>query len=198
MPSPSPRVIALTRQIQPVLQEGDLIFIAVNSVLYRKVAESSGGWTSHVGIVVRDDHGEWQVYESAVFKSRLTPLAVFVGRTYDGKVAVCRLQRGVQPAELERIKQAAKQRMGIWYDFGFDFHGKGLFCSKFVYEIYKAATGVAPGRLESFRQMRATRPEVSLRFWYWWFFGFIPWDRVTVSPHSQYCDPRFEIVLETG
>ena len=38
---------------ESVLEEGDLIFLDIPSILFRKVAEGSGSWTSYVGMALK-------------------------------------------------------------------------------------------------------------------------------------------------
>jgi hypothetical protein len=43
-----------------------------------------------------------------------------------------------------------------------------------VYDVYKNALGVEVGNLQTFRQLLAENPNVTLTFWRLWYFGFIP------------------------
>ena len=39
------------------VEVGDIVFIRVPSLLFRKVADANGSWTNHVGIVNQHRHG---------------------------------------------------------------------------------------------------------------------------------------------
>lgn len=64
----------------------------------------------------------------------------YLRRSKGNRIAV-RRYKGPEQAAASALKQATACRMGIMYDFGFDFHGTRQFCSKFVYEVYHEATG---------------------------------------------------------
>jgi len=42
---------SMCSNLHPPLQPGDLVFIAIRSALYRKVAQATGSVASHVGIL---------------------------------------------------------------------------------------------------------------------------------------------------
>ena len=67
------------RSALPYIREGDVIFIRVCHALYRRIAETSGSWESHVGIILRAADGSWTVAESTIPVSRFTPLERFAG-----------------------------------------------------------------------------------------------------------------------
>ena len=73
-----------------------------------------------------------------------------------------------------------------------------MFCSKFVYEIFMSAMEIEIGKLETFRQLHQRLPEVSLVFWRFWYFGLIPWSRVTITPASQMESELLYTVYETA
>lgn len=183
--------------LKQTVQSGDLIFIAVPAFLFRQVAAATGSWTSHVGLILRDDAGEAWVYESAIPTSRRVTLESFIRRSEHQRYAVIRPREPLTEAEIHALRRAAESRLGRWYDLGFDLDAKRLYCSKFVYECYLEATGRTVGRVQSFRQLLAENPEHGLTFWRWWFAGFIPWERRTVSPASQLNDPAMQLVAES-
>lgn len=177
-----------------VAQEGDLIFLDVPVTLFRKVAESTGSWTSHVGVVLKKD-GQWVVAESKIPLSTVTPLCSFIKRSSKYLFEIKRLHRALTLEEIGKLHETADQLQGRFYHTGFDFDSKRLFCSKFAYLVYQSI-GVEVGHLQTFRELLAERPATSLSFWNFWFFGSIPWDRRTVTPASQLNDPKFLSVLK--
>ncbi|MBS3963963.1 MAG: hypothetical protein KGZ80_05595 [Methylomonas sp.] len=178
------------------LKTGDIIFIAIPNVLYRKVAQITGSPATHVGIVFDDPHHGWVVAESAVPLVKYTPLAKFLARSDRGWFAIRRLKGGLTPAQCEHLRKACDAKMGTLYHLGFRFESKRQFCSKLVYEAYLAATGIEVGRLESFRQLLARHPDTPIGFWRAWFLGAIPWSRLTVTPASQMTSDALETVIE--
>jgi len=146
-------------------------------------------------VVVDATPGAEIVAESTVPFTRLTPFARFVAKSANGAHAVRRLPRDLSEEDQAQIWVAAWRRLGRLYHLGFDLDSRRQFCSKFVHEVYFEALDIRLGRVETFQELIAARPETSTRFWRLWFFGFIPWERRTVTPASQYHDPQFITVL---
>ena len=170
----------------PPLQVGDVVFIRVPHLLYRKVAEANASWTNHVGVVIEVGEGGATVAESRVPRAGATSFSQFVARSEHGRVAVRRLSRGLSDDEKLRVVEAARLRFGQWYDLGFDVESSRQFCSKFVREVMLQATGESVGSVETFASLLALHPDADQRFWTWWYLGNIPWQRKTVTPASQY------------
>jgi hypothetical protein len=187
---------ALAERVAPHLQPGDILFLDIGNLLYREVAYASSSWTSHVGICFRDEGGNWVVAESTVPRSRIAPLERYLGKTADERIAVRRLRGGLEHEQVTRLRAAAEARLGRPYHLGFNFDSNWLFCSKFVYEVYREALGVEVGRMQAFRELFTAHPNPRLWFWRVWYFGSIPWGRRTLTPESQYSDPQLETVLE--
>ncbi|MCH2208458.1 MAG: YebB family permuted papain-like enzyme [Lentisphaerales bacterium] len=175
---------------------GDVVFISIPNVLYRKVAATTKSWTSHVGFVHSFKDGEWQIAESAVPTCTITPLSKFIDRSENGMFAVRRLKEPLNEEAISKLQKAAESRMGRLYHFGFKLHSKRQFCSKFVYQVYKEALNIEVGSVTTFRELLQTNPEAPLTFWRLWYFGFIPWKRMTITPASQLRCPKLETVFE--
>jgi hypothetical protein len=185
------------KQLDAVLQVGDIVFIRIANFLYRRVADATNSWTSHVGMICGREQGEWIVAESAVPRSRYSSLSRFLGRSDAGQCSIKRLRSPLDASAQGRLQTEAARRMGKWYHLGFDLDSRRQFCSKFVYEIYREAVGVELGTVESFRELLARNPTYPLTFWKWWFLGRIPWDRRTITPGTQYECALLESVYES-
>jgi hypothetical protein len=181
----------------PLLREGDIVFIGRHHPLYRIVAETSGSWESHLGIVFRDSGGGWTVAQSTIPVSKYTPLERFVSTSENGRFLVRRVRGGLTPVEIQRLRAAADSRMGKLYDSGFGYESKRQFCSKFVYDSFLEATGKQVGRLETFRDVFEENPKAPVGFWRVWFFGRIPWNRYTVTTTSQLHSDRLVTVFDS-
>jgi hypothetical protein len=175
------------------LRVGDLMFIRVPTPLFMQVADATGTWTNHVGVVI-DEAGT--VAESRFPLSGATTLRRFVGRSSRGRVAVMRLRRPLAPTEQAQIAASARRRMGIVYDTGFNLHSRRQFCSRYAREVMAEATGECLGTIESLADLLRARPEVPLWFWHLWYLGRIPWDRQTVTPASLLQSPVLKTVYE--
>ena len=178
-------------------QVGDIVFIRVANFLYRRVAQATNSWTSHVGMLTGREDSEWMVAESAVPLSRYCPLSRFLGRSEGGRCAIMRLKSPLDPTAPKRLQAEAARRMRHWYHLGFDLDSRRQFCSKFVYEIYREALGVSIGTVQSFRDLIEMNPASPLAFWKMWFMGRIPWDRRTITPGTQYESDLLQPVYES-
>ncbi len=96
---------------------------------------------------------------------------------------------------MQQLLAAAQERMGKWYHLGFDYDSPRQYCSKFVYQVYRQALGVELGKLQTLEQLLNENPQANVSFWRAWYFGFIPWNRRTVTPASQLIDPQLETVF---
>jgi len=183
-------------ELAPQLRVGDVVFIRVSHLLYRKVADANASWTNHVGIVIDVTGAEPVIAESRVPRASATSLSRFLARSENGRVAIRRLPRDLTEGEQHQLTQAAKERFGQWYDLGFDLHSRRQFCSKYVREVLLQSTGEPVGEVENFAALLARHPEVDQSFWKWWYLGSIPWNRETVTPASQYESSRLNTVFD--
>ena len=179
------------------LREGDVIFSRIPNPLYRHVAAATGSTTSHVGILFRNPNGDWVVAESGVPLVRYVSLDNFIARSEDGWHVVRRLRMPPEPCHVQALRAECDRHMGTLYHTGFRYESRRMFCSKFVHEVFRCALGVEIGELQTFAQLLDQRPKTALTFWRFWFFGRIPWARVTVTPASQFESPRLETVWES-
>jgi hypothetical protein len=179
-------------ELSASLRPGDVIFISVPYYLFRKVSETTQCPANHVGIVFRDPARGWMVAESAVPLSRYTPLSKFIARSRGGWCEIRRLKGGLTEEQACALQAECDARMGILYHTGFRYESNRQFCSKFVHDAYRSALGVEVGELEPFSHLLARNPQAGLGFWRAWYFGHIPWNRITVTPASQFESPLLE------
>jgi Permuted papain-like amidase enzyme, YaeF/YiiX, C92 family len=175
---------------------GDLIFIRVPFAPFRKIAAATGSWTNHVGVVVDIGAGAPVIAESKFPLSRMSSLHNFVGRSQHGRVAVSRLHTVLTEEQRRRVLCAARRRLGVLYDTGFNMRSRRQFCSRFAREVIAEATGILIGEVESFGTLLSRRPDTGLGFWTAWYFGRIPWSRETISPASLLASANLEAVFD--
>lgn len=187
--------IALTK-LEQQLQVGDVVFIRIPHVPFTKVADATSSWTNHVGVVAEVSAQTVMVAESRVPVSGMTRLADFVARSEQGRVAVMRLNTPLNTQQQAALKAAVAARNGILYDTGFDLNSKRQFCSRYVREVMQEATGVALGEVEDFATLLKKNPQADQWFWRVWFFGSIPWQRLTVTPASLLNDDRMHAIYD--
>ncbi len=172
------------QQLAKRLRVGDIVFIRVDILPFRKIAHDTGSWTNHVGIVTDISGAEPIIAESTFPVSRFTPFSKFVKRSQAGRVAVSRLNTPLTQTQQGALKLAALKRLGIFYDTGFNLHSHRQFCSRYVREVIAESTGMQIGDTENFTALFAKNPNADLVFWRIWYFGRIPWKRETVTPAS--------------
>ncbi len=178
------------------IEVGDLVFIRIPLLPFRKVAETTATWTNHVGIVVDTQHGEPVIAESRVMLSGQTSWTRFVSRSQNGRVAVTRLRESLGAQEKRALRAAAQKRYGILYDTGFDLHSRRQFCSRYVREVVSEGTGIVLGEVVDFAGLLERYPQADLAFWRLWYLGAIPWRRKTVTPASLLQDASLEMVFD--
>lgn len=179
--------------LQARIAIGDLIFIRVPTPLFMQVADATDSWTNHVGVVI-DQAGT--VAESRFPLSGTTTLTRFARRSAAGRIAVGRLRRALTTTEQARIVMAARRRLGVVYDTGFNLHSRRQFCSRYAREVIGEATSEQLGQVERFADLLRAQPNAPLWFWTLWYFGRIPWNRQTVTPASVLRSPAIELMFD--
>jgi len=189
--------INMLKQVEPLLEDGDIIFIRISNFLYRRVAETSDSWESHVGLAFHNPGGGWSVAESRVPVATFTPMEQFISRSDKGRFLVKRVREHLTGEEKACLRKAAESMMNKLYHQGFNYDSPRLYCSKFVYDVYKNALGREVGRIQSFRELLSAYPDAPVGFWRVWFFGVIPWARRCVTTTSQINDEKLVTVFDT-
>lgn len=189
--------------LEKIAEPGDLVFLHIDTFLFKKLADLQDSWATHVGIVVEDFHGKKVVAESHIPKSSMGPICDYVKRSANYRVAIRRPLKTLSPGERFLLTYESERRMGIWYDLGFDYDDTdSQYCSKFVYQVMESAANRPSGKLQTFEELKNEAASAGkdigdlLKFWSKWFGGEIPWKRVTVTPASQYKDPSYRTVYE--
>lgn len=174
------------------------MFIRIANFLYRRIAQATGSWTSHVGIVIGRDAHDYRIAESTVPWSRTTSLTAFIRRSEHRRFVIKRFRGGLNANQQQAIVHSAMRRMGVPYHLGFDFDSNWQFCSKLVYEVYLDALGIELAAIETFDALLARNPGLDLAFWRVYFAGRIPRRRRTVTPASLVQCAQLVTVAEGG
>lgn len=177
---------------------GDIVFTRIGGPIFSRVAETTGSWTSHVGIIVDFQRGDWIVAESGIPVVRKTPLRRFLSRSVDHEFAILRLKTEPTSAGKRAMLAFADSQMGRFYSLGFDLRSRKTFCSKFVRDVVYAGTHQSIGEVETFDHLLHRNPHAPLLFWRLWFLGFVPWQRTTVTPASELSSPLLKIVIQNN
>jgi hypothetical protein len=175
---------------------GDIVFIRIGGPIFSNVASTTQSWTSHVGIIVDYSHGDWIVAESGIPFVRKTPLRKFLDRSEDQEFSIRRLRTEPTGEQKLAMLKFANSQLGRIYSLGFDLHSRKTFCSKFVHDAVYESTRQSIGEVETFDHLLHRNPDAPLWFWRAWFFGFIPWQRTTITPASELESPLLRVVAE--
>lgn len=178
---------------------GDIVFTRIGGPIFTRVATTTLSWTSHVGVIVDYQDGDWIVAESGVPVVRKTALRKFIGHSVNQEFSIQRLRHEPTTEETAVMLKFADSQMGKFYSLGFDLQSpKKTFCSKFVHDVVYVSTHQSIGEVESFDHLLHRNPDAPLRFWRMWFLGSIPWHRTTITPASELNSPLLKIVLQNN
>lgn len=180
----------------PTLAVGDVVFTRIPFAPFTKITQVTGGWANHVGVVIDVSRAEPLIAESKVPLSKITPLSSFVRRSDHGRVAILRPSEPLSAAQQAKLRHAVDARLHVFYDTGFDLASPRQFCSRFVREVLTEAAGTTYGEAQRFSDLLTSNPDADQRFWTLWYFGRIPWQRVTVTPESMRRDHRLHTVFD--
>jgi Permuted papain-like amidase enzyme, YaeF/YiiX, C92 family len=175
---------------------GDIVFIRIGGPVFSRVAITTGSWTSHVGIIVDRQNGDWLVAESGIPFVRKTPLRKFLDRSEKQEFSIRRLRAEPTVAQKRAMLAFADMQMGKVYSLGFNLTSNDTFCSKFVHDAVYAGTHQSIGEIETFDHLLHSNPDTPQLFWRVWFFGFIPWQRTTITPASELASPLLKPVIQ--
>ena len=177
---------------------GDIVFTRIGGPIFANVAATTQSWTSHVGIIVDYGNGDWIVAESGIPFVRKTPLRKFLDRSDNQEFSIKRLR--TEPTDEQKVAMLkfADSQMGRVYSLGFDLDSRKTFCSKFVRDAVYKSTGQTIGEVETFDHLLHRNPDAPLWFWRAWFFGFIPWQRATITPASELQSPLLRTVTQNN
>jgi hypothetical protein len=175
---------------------GDIVFTRIGGPLFSRVAATTQSWTSHVGIIVDYQQGDWIVAESGIPFVRKTPLRLFLDRSVDQEFSIDRLKIEPTPDQKLAMLSYADSQIGELYSLGFDLQSTHTFCSKFVHDVVWESTHQSIGEVETFDHLLHRNPDAPLWFWRLWFFGFVPWQRTTITPASELHSPLLRTIIQ--
>jgi uncharacterized protein YycO len=182
-------------EISP-LHDGDVVFQTSRSSQSIAVQNATGSRYSHMGIVfIRK--GKPFVYEAAS-EVQYTPLDVWVARGIGGHVVAKRLQNAsaiLNPAGVERLRQAARGFEGKPYDLTFEWSDDRIYCSELVWKIYQRALGVELGALQKIKEFNLKDPAVQQKMKER-YGAHVPLEEPAISPVSMFGSSRLVTVLE--
>lgn len=166
----------------PTFQSGDIIFQTSNSSQSKAIQLATHSPYSHVGIIY-EQKGEFWVYE-AVEPVKLTTLKAWIKRGKKGKYVVKRLKNAatvLTQEVLKKMKTVGEKYMGKHYDLYFEWSDDKIYCSELVWKIYKEATGIELGELQTLESFDLTNDVVQKKLQERYKNG-IPLNEKVISP----------------
>ncbi len=143
------------------LRSGDIVFQSSKSGQSLAVQLATKSPYSHCGIVFVEN-GKYYVYE-AVQPVKKTPLDEWATHGDDGTYVVKRLKEAdkyLSDAALAEMKKQAKGMLGKNYDLAFEWSDERIYCSEFVWKIYKRSCDLEVGKLEQLGDFDLSHPAV--------------------------------------
>jgi hypothetical protein len=176
------------------LKDGDIVFHTSRSAQSQAIQRATGSKYSHMGLVLIRD-GKPYVFE-AVATARYTPLDQWARRGLDGRYVVKRVKssvRSLTPADLDRLRRAAKDFEGKPYDLTFEWSDSRIYCSELVWKIYDRALGLKLGRLQKLGEFNLKDPAVKAKLQER-YGRAIPVDETVISPSAMFQSDALEEV----
>jgi hypothetical protein len=98
---------------------------------------------------------------------------------------VRRLTRDLTPAEIEKLRSAAKSYEGKPYDLYFEWSDARIYCSELVWKMYRDALGIDVGQLQKLREFDLADPAVKAKMRER-YGANIPLDERVISPAAMF------------
>ncbi len=175
-----------------VFQDGDIIFQESKSAQSAALKAATNSRYTHCGILFQDN-GEWYVYE-AVQPVRKTEFKRWRWSGVDGHYVVKRMKKPLSDYQRKAIRELAAARFGINYDLQFKWSDDRLYCSEFVWKLFKEGAGVElcrPARFGDFDlSAMVVQQKIGERF-----DGPPPMDEPVVAPVQLLESPLLSTVV---
>ncbi|NOY22910.1 MAG: YiiX family permuted papain-like enzyme [Acidobacteria bacterium] len=137
---------------------GDIIFQESLSSQSKALRLATGSPYTHVGILF-NRKGKWVVYEAAQ-PVRMTALKKWQRHGKNGHYVVKRLKNPVSEAKMEKLRKAAKAWFGTPYDLKFQWSDRRMYCSEYVWKLYKRVLGIELAAPAKFKDFDFSKPAV--------------------------------------
>lgn len=189
----------ITKELAEVIQEnsiqnGDIIFQTSRSSQSKAIQIATNSEYSHMGIIY-ENNGAYFVYE-AIEPVKMTPLTTWINRGENSHYVIKRLKNAAEiltPATLAKMKQIGDKLKGKSYDLYFEWSDDKIYCSELVWKIYKDATGIEIGALETLAAMDLSHPTVQAKIKER-YGNTIPMDEKVITPAAMFHSDKLILV----
>lgn len=144
-------------------KNGDLIFIVNPSGQGKAIQLATKSKYTHVGIIFFEN-GKEMVYHAVEPVSKNT-LREFIDMSSDGKYEIKRLknQELLSAGKIAVMLKEAKSKLGTHYDLAFNWSEDELYCSEYIWKLYKHALNINLGELKPLKSFDLSHPAVKAK-----------------------------------
>jgi hypothetical protein len=177
------------------LKDGDILFQDFPSPQSAAVKIATNSEYSHCGIVFYD--GELPLVWEAVQPVTITSLDQWIGRDADSHYVVKRLKKSesiLVDSIIAKMKTYASSHITKDYDIYFGWSDDRLYCSEYVWKIYKEILDIELGGLREFKDYNLDHPAVveKLKERYG---ENVPTDEPVIAPQDIFDSDKLETVF---
>jgi cell wall-associated NlpC family hydrolase len=179
---------------KPPLLPGDILFQDFTSPQSRAIKLATDSKYSHVGIYF-EQNGKQLVVE-AVSPVKLTFLEAWIGRNPDSAYAVRRLKDRddlLTDSVVADLWHTSLSFLNTPYDLYFSWDDDRLYCSEFVWKVYKSVLGIELTQLRPLSDYDLDQPEVAEKL-KTRFGDHVPLDELVVAPSDLYNTDKLETI----
>ncbi|WP_395053631.1 YiiX family permuted papain-like enzyme [Flavobacterium sp.] len=140
--------------------DGDIIFQSSQSEQCEAVRIATNSKFSHCGIIF-NENGKSYVYE-AIQPVKKTLLSDWITHGLDNKYVVARLKDTtlLNANNVAKMKEYGKKEFNKEYDIYFEWSNEKIYCSEYVWKIYKNGANIELCNLEKLKSFNLDNPQV--------------------------------------
>lgn len=141
------------------IKEGDIIFHTSKSSQSLAIQKVTKSRYSHMGIIFKDGN-QFYVYEAIQPVSK-TPLQSWINRGEEKHFVIKRLKdTSLSKSKVNEMKVEAHAHFGKAYDLTFEWTDDKMYCSEYVWKIYKEVLDIEIGALQQLKEFDLSIPLV--------------------------------------
>lgn len=177
------------------LLDGDILFQDFESNQNTAIKLATHSPWSHCGVVFYE--GRQPMVWEAVNPVKITPLKEWIARNDSSYYEVRRIKNRdtyLTDQVITRMKTEGRRHLGKPYDIYFEWADDNLYCSEFVWKLYKRAAGIEVGLRHPLTDYDLSHPVVKSTMAER-YGDSLPLDELIVSPEDIYRAEILEPVL---
>jgi hypothetical protein len=189
------QVTKLKANKQPAFKfkNGDIVFQTGNSRQCKAVKLATHSDLTHCGIYLTNEKGEGYIYE-AVQPVKRTSVEEFIAHGENGDFHVARLKNTEINDSLQKIMlKTATKYIGKNYDIYFGWNDNEIYCSEYVWKIYKNALSIELCNPKKMKDFDLSHPSVKAimaeRYG-----SNLPLEELMVAPSDIYNSPKVDLI----